>query len=248
MEQCLADYQAVSQKVDKQIDELNENRKQMLSDVEVFRKLYDQNLVHLCKVNARLRALEGKLKHLEEKVRPKIAKKAESYGDPSSRLQLEDLSYQVAGLERRVRDLNLTRDICIQCAGQIRLAQFDRQALAERIVDLVMNVVPLWKTQVSIALAKNRQKETLKLQQRILQATTQVLKRNAAMLKSGRDDSARDAKLRPGMRPTDDLDEEPRSTTEASAALPVSDTPQPRPRPASSAVTHMKPLPDGLDH
>jgi uncharacterized protein YaaN involved in tellurite resistance len=192
-ELCLSDYRELGQRIERQIDELNDARSQLLSDAGVFDKLYEQNLTHLQNIGLRLQVLDSSVKQLETKDLPRVRRKLENQADPTFELQIQDMKDQIERLERRRRDLRLTREICMQNAAQIRMAQRDRQMLAERILDSVLNTVPLWKTQVSIALARSRQKEMQKLHQRIKQATQVVLDRNHAALGTLRFEGGGDA-------------------------------------------------------
>jgi uncharacterized protein YaaN involved in tellurite resistance len=190
-ELCLSDYRELGQRIERQIDELDDARSQLLADMEIFEKLYAQNLGHLNEVSLRLQVLSVRTQQLEDKELPKIRKRFETHGEAVDGLRVQDLEEQLERLARRKRDLALTREICLQSAGQIRMAQKDRQMLAERILDSVLNAVPLWKTQVSLALVQSRQKETLRLHDRILQATKQVLDRNHSVLRRARVDATR---------------------------------------------------------
>ena len=184
-EQYLSQFNKLSREIERQADELSGVRTQLLKDVELFEKLYEQNLTHLRNVSLRVRVLETKREQLEQKVVPKLQKAAEGNNDPLRALAVQDASDQVERLQRRIGDLDLTRTICVQAAGQIRMVEHDRQALAEKIVGATLIAVPLWKTQVNIAVARARQKETLRLHQRLQRATAALSGRNIAMLKRG---------------------------------------------------------------
>ncbi|HXV75756.1 MAG TPA: toxic anion resistance protein [Candidatus Polarisedimenticolaceae bacterium] len=190
-EQCMADYHELGQTLERQIDELNDARGQLLAEVAVFEKLYEQNLVLLRNVGLGLRVLDWTVNGLREKLLPRVRRKLRGSHDPEWTLELQDVTDRIDRLERRARDLALTREICVQSARQIRLSQHDRQMLAERILDAVLNAIPLWKTQVSIALIQSRQRETMKLYQRIMRATDQALDRNRSILDQGRLDASR---------------------------------------------------------
>jgi uncharacterized protein YaaN involved in tellurite resistance len=184
------EYERVNGNIQRLSDRLLEARKQLLKDVDVFDRLYAQNVEHLDELSFYVRAVEFKLAKLRKPL-PRLKRSAESSDDPMLAHELQDLTGQANRLERKLRELKLTRMIAVQTAGQIRLVQDDVQVLIERIQSSLLNAIPLWRNQIAIALGRHRQRKTVKLQQEIMAVTAEMLKRNSEMLKRGRRASAR---------------------------------------------------------
>ena len=180
-----SEYAKVNTEVERISERLEEERGQLLKDVELFDKLYEQNHELLKGLEVYIRAAELKLHELRTKVLPKVKKGLDPESNPMDAHRISDFLQQVERLERKLADLKLGRKISVQAAGQIRLVQSGLQVLVEGIQSATLNSVPLWKSQIATALARARQKKTLKLQHDIAHTTRDMLKRSSDVLRRG---------------------------------------------------------------
>jgi uncharacterized protein YaaN involved in tellurite resistance len=180
-----SEYAKVNTEVERISERLEEERGQLLKDVELFDKLYEQNHELLRGLEVYIRAAELKLHELRTKVLPKMEKGLDTESNPMDAHRLSDFLQQVSRLERKLEDLKLGRRISVQAAGQIRLVQSGLQVLIEGIQSSTLNSVPLWRSQIATALARARQKKTLKLQHDIAHTTRDMLKRSSDVLRRG---------------------------------------------------------------
>jgi len=176
-------YAKVNTEVERISERLDEERGQLLKDVELFDKLYKQNHELLRGLEVYIKAAQLKLRELNTKVLPKMKKGLDPELNPMDAHRLSDFLQQVKRLERKLEDLKLGRKISVQAAGQIRLVQSGLQVLVEGIQSATLNSVPLWKAQIATALARARQKKTLKLQHDIARTTDDMLERSTEVLR-----------------------------------------------------------------
>jgi uncharacterized protein YaaN involved in tellurite resistance len=179
------EYAKVNREVERITERLDEERAQLLKDVELFDKLHEQNNELLNGLEVYIRAAELKLQELNAKIVPKMKKGLDPESNPMDAHRLSDFLQQVKRLERKLDDLKLGRKISVQSAGQIRLVQSGLQVLIEGIQSATLNSVPLWRSQIATALARARQKKTLKLQSDIAHTTGAMLKRSTEVLRRG---------------------------------------------------------------
>jgi uncharacterized protein YaaN involved in tellurite resistance len=210
------EYAKVNTEVERITERLDEERSQLLKDVELYDKLYEQNHELSNGLEIYIRAAELKLHELNTKIVPKMKKGLDPESNPMDAHRLSDFLQQVKRLERKLDDLKLGRKISVQAAGQIRLVQNGLQVLIEGIQSATLNSVPLWRSRIATALARARQKKTLKLQNDIAHTTGDMLERTNEVLRRGGVDLA-DELLPPN---------EPEVAREASPEPQVADSPE----------------------
>lgn len=203
------EYEKVNAQVESLSERLGEASRRLGKDVEVFDKLYEQNLQYLEDLDLHVAAAESKLAELNAGPVAELKGTAESTGDPMDAHNLQDFTQHVERLERRVRDLRVARTIAIQTAGQIRMIQSDMHVLIEKIQSSTLTSIPLWRNQIAITIGQARHRKTLKLQKSIQSATVDMLKRNSSLLKTGKIEAARgagtEAELQAMRKVADDL-------------------------------------------
>ena len=180
-----ADYEEVSTRVEHLAENLEEARRRLLRDVELFDKLYDQDIKLLEALDLHITAVELKLHQLRRGPLTKLQQTADKSSDPMDQHRLEDFTSQVERLARKDRELKLARTTGIQAARQIRMFQSGIQSLIEGIQGTVLNSVPLWKNHIAIAVSRLRQHKTLQLQGEITRATSAMLEHNSGVLHRG---------------------------------------------------------------
>lgn len=136
---------------------------------------------------------EKKLEQVRSTSLKELQEKAAASGDAMDAQRANDLAANCDRFEKKLHDLKLTRQVALQMAPQIRLLQNNDSLLVERIQSTLSNTLPLWKSQMVIALGMHRSQEALKAQNAVTNMTNELLKKNAAALKTGTIETAREA-------------------------------------------------------
>ena len=178
-----AGYDKLSAQVDKIQAGLEEARLQMMKDVALFDALYDKNLGYFKDLQLYIQAGEEKLEEMKTQTLPKLHAQAQASQDPMAVQVVADFEAGVDRFEKKVHDLKLSRTIAIQTAPQIRLIQNNDRMLAERVQSALYNTIPLWKSQVVIALGLANQQKVLQTQKAVSDMTNELLLKNSQMLK-----------------------------------------------------------------
>lgn len=173
--------------VEAQIDDIEtalENSKvSMLRDIATFDFLYDKNLEYFRNLQLYIQAGEEKLTETREVTLPQLRAEAAKTNDPMAAQVVSDFEEMVNRFEKKLYDLKLSRMIAIQTAPQIRLIQNADKQLIDRVQTAMVNTIPIWKSQIVIALGLNNQKKTLALQTEITEMTNKMLASNSEKLK-----------------------------------------------------------------
>ena len=167
--------------------------------------LYEKNLEYFQELQIYIAAGEEKIKEIQMETLPKLREEAKAKGDPMSAQLVRDFEDTVSRFEKKIHDLKLSKTIAIQTAPQIRLIQNNDKALVEKIQTAVLNTIPLWKSQIVIALGLHRQESVLKLQKSVTDATNELLTKNAELLKQSSVGVAKEAER--GNRRSGDIKE-----------------------------------------
>ena len=183
IQETLSKYQKTSAQIDRIAVQLTHSKNTLLNDVAMLEQLYEKNKDYFHALNIYIAAAELKLEELNNTIIPEMRKKAEVSGDQMAVQEVNDMLQFVDRLEKRMHDLQLSRQITIQSAPQIRLIQNTNQTLAEKIQSSIMTAIPLWKNQVAIALALLRQKSAVDAQNQVAKTTNDLLLKNSEMLK-----------------------------------------------------------------
>ena len=188
----LAAYEKVSVQVDKIQGELDKARTAMLKDIVMFDTLYEKNLEYFKALQLYIVAGEEKLQELQTVTIPQLRAQAAQSNDPMAVQVVSDFENAVSRFEKKVHDLKLSKTIAIQTAPQIRLIQNNDKVLVDKVQSAIYNTIPLWKSQMVIALGLSRQQQVLKMQQDITNTTNELLKKNAEMLKQNTIETAKE--------------------------------------------------------
>ena len=188
-----ARYNKVSVNVENIASSLEGYQAQLLKDVAMFDRLYDQNSEYFHQLTLYIIAGDKKLKQIRETDLKELLDKAAASGDAMDTQQANDLAAQCDRFEKKLYDLKLTRQVAIQMAPQIRLLQNNDSLLVERIQSTLSNTLPLWKSQMVLALGMYHSQEALKAQTAVTDMTNELLKQNAQALKVGTIQTAKEA-------------------------------------------------------
>lgn len=186
-------YEDLEVQIDRIEGELEKARMEMLKDVAMFDGLYEKNLEYFQELQIYIAAGEEKLKELREETIPRLRDQARQKGDPMSAQLVSDFEDTVNRFEKKVHDLKLSRTIAIQTAPQIRLIQNNDKLLVDKIQTAVLNTIPLWKSQIVIALGLHRQNKALKIQREVTDTTNRLLEKNSELLRQNTVETAREA-------------------------------------------------------
>ena len=194
---AIADMQTKYQKVDTNVDviagQLEQHQVQLLKDVSMFNHLYDMNTQYFKELTMYIIAGEKKLEEVRSGDLVTLKNAAEQSGDAMDAQRANDLAANCDRFEKKIHDLKLTRQVALQMAPQIRLLQNNDSLLVERIQSTLSNTLPLWKSQILIALGMHRSQEALKAQSAVTNMTNDLLQKNAEALKIGTIETAREA-------------------------------------------------------
>ena len=188
-----ARYNKVSVNVDNIANSLENYQAQLLKDVAMFDRLYDQNNDYFHQLTLYIIAGDKKLAQIRGTELKELQAKAAASGDAMDAQKANDLAAQCDRFEKKLHDLKLTRQVAIQMAPQIRLLQNNDSLLVERIQSTLSNTLPLWKSQMVLALGMHHSQEALKAQTAVTDMTNELLKKNAEALKIGTIQTAKEA-------------------------------------------------------
>ena len=155
----------------------------LLKDVAMLDKMYELNKAYFKELSMYILAGKKKLAKIQSEELPALVKKASETGLAEDAQAANDLSALCNRFEKKIHDLELTRMISIQTAPQIRLVQGSDTMMSEKIQSTIVNTIPLWKSQMVLALGVNHAEQAAKAQREVTDMTNELLRKNAATLK-----------------------------------------------------------------
>lgn len=188
----MAEYDKVSVQIDKIQAELDKSRMAMMKDIVMFDTMYERNLAYFKDLQLYIKAGEEKILELQQVTIPKLRQEAISSQNQMAVQVVNDFENAVNRFEKKVHDLKLSKTIAIQTAPQIRLIQNNDKVLVDKVQSAIYNTIPLWKSQIVIALGLSRQQKVLQMQREVTNTTNELLRRNAEMLKQNTIETARE--------------------------------------------------------
>lgn len=188
----MAEYDKLSVQIDKIQAELDKSRMTMMKDVVMFDTMYERNLAYFKDLQLYIKAGEEKILELQQITIPKLRQEAMNSQNQMAVQVVSDFENAVNRFEKKVHDLKLSKTIAIQTAPQIRLIQNNDKVLVDKIQSAIYNTIPLWKSQIVIALGLSRQQKVLQMQREVTDTTNDLLRRNAEMLKQNTIETARE--------------------------------------------------------
>ena len=188
-----AKYEKAEVNVEKIVQVLEGHQIQLLKDVDMLDKMYELNLVYFKELTMYILAGKQKLAEVREKDLAELMAKANASGQPEDAQAAKDLDSMCNRFEKKLHDLELTRMIAIQTAPQIRLVQNSDTMMAEKIQSTIVNTIPLWKSQMVIALGIAHSTQAAKAQRQVTDMTNELLKKNASALKMATIETAKES-------------------------------------------------------
>jgi len=180
-----AEYAKVSVNVDKIADELEKHQVILLKDAAMLDKMYEVNQAYFKELTMYILAGKQKLADCTNTTLPELRKKAAETGLPEDAQAANDYANMINRFEKKLHDLELTRMISIQMAPQIRLIQNNDTLMVEKIQTSIVNTIPLWKSQMVLALGMHHSQQAMEAQRQVTNMTNELLTKNAERLKMG---------------------------------------------------------------
>ncbi|MDW8571008.1 toxic anion resistance protein [Staphylococcus shinii] len=182
--------QSVGSQIDRISIELDKHKNNLVKDVDMLDELYNMNKDYFDELSLYIEAAKKKQHDLQQEEVPKLRAQAKSTGNQMDVQAASDMEQFIDRLDKRIYDLQLSRQIAIQTAPQIRMIQNVNQALAEKIQSSILTSIPLWKNQMSIALTLMRQRNAVSAQKAVTDTTNDLLLKNSDLLKQNALDTA----------------------------------------------------------
>ncbi len=177
-----------------QICKVLENHQiQLLKDIALLDKMYDLNTRYFKELTMYILAGKRKLEKAQKQELPMLMERAAKSGLPEDAQAANDLAAMINRFEKKIHDLELTRMISIQMAPQIRLVQNNDTMMTEKIQSTLVNTIPLWKSQMVLAIGINHSEEAAKAQREVTDMTNELLRKNAEVLKTATIGTARES-------------------------------------------------------
>lgn len=186
-------YAKAEVNVDKICEALEGHQVQLMKDVALLDKMYEQNLVYFKELTMYILAGKKKLAQVRETELPEMLEKAKRTGLPEDAQAARDLSSMCDRFEKKIHDLELTRMVSIQTAPQIRLVQNSDTLMVEKIQSTVVNTIPLWKSQMVLALGVEHANQAAQAQRAVSDMTNELLRKNADKLKMAAVETAKES-------------------------------------------------------
>ena len=156
---------------------------QLMKDIAILDKMYELNLTYFKELSMYILAGKKKLQEVRGGKLQELIQKAQATGLPEDAQAARDLDSMCNRFEKKIHDLELTRQISIQTAPQIRLVQGNNTLMVEKIQSTVVNTIPLWKSQMVLALGVEHSTQAAEAQREVTDMTNELLRKNAEKLK-----------------------------------------------------------------
>ncbi|MFQ9872204.1 MAG: toxic anion resistance protein [Oscillospiraceae bacterium] len=186
-------YDKVENNVDKICEGLEAHQVQLLKDIALLDKMYELNKVYFKELSMYILAGKKKLNQVREQQLPLLQERAHQTGLPEDAQAANDLANLCDRFEKKLHDLELTRMISIQMAPQIRLVQGNNTLMSEKIQSTLVNTIPLWKSQMVLALGIQDSQRAAAAQRQVTDMTNQLLRKNAETLKMATIETAKES-------------------------------------------------------
>ncbi len=172
---------------------LQNHQIQLLKDIALLDKMYDLNTTYFKELTMYIKAGKRKLARVQQEELPILLDRAAKSGLPEDAQAANDLSSMLNRFEKKLHDLELTRMISIQMAPQIRLVQNNDTLMTEKIQSTLVNTIPLWKSQMVLAIGISHSEQAAKAQREVTDMTNDLLKKNAEVLKTATIQTAKES-------------------------------------------------------
>ena len=172
---------------------LEAHQVQLLKDIAMLDKMYDLNMAYFKELSMYILAGKKKLAEVRAGELQQAMDKAKASGLPEDAQAARDLADQCERFEKKLYDLELTRNISLQMGPQIRLLQNNNTMMAEKIQSTIVNTIPLWKNQMVLALGLAHSQQAIQAERAVTDMTNELLKKNAETLKMSTIETAKES-------------------------------------------------------
>ena len=193
IESMKAKYAKAETNVNEIVKVLESHQVQLLKDSALLDKMYELNLTYFKELSMYILAGKKKLAQVRDTELRALHERAQISGLPEDAQAAKDLDAMCGRFEKKIHDLELTRMISIQTAPQIRLVQNNDTVMVEKIQSTIVNTIPLWKSQMVLALGVEHSAQAAEAQRQVTDMTNELLKRNAEKLKTATVETARES-------------------------------------------------------
>lgn len=188
-----AKYDSAETNVNKIAQTLETHQIQLMKDIVMLDKLYDMNLAYHKELSMYIIAGRKKLKQERETTLPELKDKAEKSGLAEDAQAANDFGQLCDAFEKKLHDLDLTRLVSVQMSPQIRLVQNNDKIMTDKIQSTIVNTIPLWKSQMVLALGVAHSEQAVKAQRQVSDMTNTLLRKNADKLKMSTIETAKES-------------------------------------------------------
>ena len=188
-----AQYDQAEDNVDKITAELEKHEVTLMKDIAMMDKMYEKNQQYYKELTMYILAGKLKCKELRETELPKLQATARETGKAEDAQAANDFANMIGRFEKKLHDLELTRMVSIQMAPQIRMIQSNDSVMAEKIRSSIVKTIPLWKSQMVMALTLHHSQQAMEAQRNVNDVTNRLLQQNAEKLHQGSVEIAREA-------------------------------------------------------
>ncbi len=193
IDEMKAQYDKAEVNVNKITEQLEKHQVVLLKDVAMLDKMYELNQAYFKELSMYILAGKKRLEECRATKLQELLQKAEASGLPEDAQAANDYASMCTRFEKKIHDLELTRMISIQMSPQIRLIQNNDTLMVEKIQTSIVNTIPLWKSQMVLALGMSHSQQAMKAQREVTDLTNDLLKKNSEMLKTGSVEIARES-------------------------------------------------------
>lgn len=193
IEAMKAKYAKAEENVNQIVKALEKHQVQLMKDTALLDKMYELNLTYFKELSMYILAGKKKLAEVRSTRLAELTAKAQASGLPEDAQAAKDLDSMCSRFEKKIHDLELTRMISIQTAPQIRLVQNNDTLMVEKIQSTIVNTIPLWKSQMVLALGVEHSAQAAAAQRQVTDMTNELLRKNAEKLKMATTETARES-------------------------------------------------------
>ena len=180
-----AQYDTAEANVDKIVGALESHQVTLMKDIAMLDKMYELNLGYYKELTMYILAGKQKLQYAREVELKELQEKAMASGLPEDAQAANDYANMINRFEKKIHDLELTRVISVQMAPQIRMVQNNDALMLEKIQTSIVNTIPLWKSQMVLAISMHHSQQAMQAQRNVNDMTNELLRKNAEALKTG---------------------------------------------------------------
>ncbi|RHW37558.1 toxic anion resistance protein [Lysinibacillus yapensis] len=188
IQEMVSQYNRISKQIDRLSIQLQHSQKGLLADMRMLNDLYQLNEDYYHNLTIYIAAGEMKKKDLYNHQLPKLKQEFVDSSNPMDQQRLNDLKNSIEWLDKRLYDLQISREIAIQTAAQIRMIQETNRMLVDKIQSSVMTTIPLWQTQISMLVNMNNQRRANHASRRLMETSQQMIGKNAKMIEATAND------------------------------------------------------------